>query len=108
MSSKKYYDYLKNYDAKFLNKYESWSHHSWGRRSNFMQLLYFRCYSLFTGRNILLPHLKLKSPYIWICVGVSMADVWGIWFYQEIYNKYYPWKWTYYQPYMRGDILFDE
>ena len=101
----KYYDYLKKYDAPFLNKYESWAHFNWGRRSNYLQLLYFRAYSLLTGRNIILPHLKLKSPWLWMAAVVAFADVWGVWIYQEMYQKYQPWKWTYYQPYFRPEAM---
>lgn len=104
----KYYDYLKKYDSHFLNKYESWSHFSWGRRSNFLQLLYYRAYTLTTGRQILMPHLKLKSPFQWLCILVCLADVYGIWFFQEIYNKYTVHKQVYYQPYMKPDMVFQE
>jgi hypothetical protein len=104
-----YYDYLKKYDAHFLNKYESWGHASWSRRSNYLQLLYFRAYSLWTGgRSIFLPHIKLKSAYMMLCAGVCITDIYGIWIYQEMYNKYMPWKWVYYQPYFKDSARMME
>ena len=104
----KYYDYLKKYDSHFLNKYESWTHYAWGRRSNFLQLLYYRAYTLVTGRQIFMPHLKLKSPYQWICLMICLADVYGIWYFQEISNKYTVHKQVYYQPYMKPQMVFQE
>jgi len=104
----KYYDYLNKYDARFLNKYQSWGHHLWNRRSNYLQLLYFRAYSLYTGRNILLPHMKLKKPYMLISALICVADIYGSWIFQEMYNKYVPWKWTYYQPYFKESCLLME
>ena len=106
---KNYYDYLKKYDAHFLNKYESWSHAQWGRKSNFLQLLYFRAYSLFVGgRSILVPHIKLKSAFMMVCAGICLADIYGVWIYQEMYNKYMPWKWVYYQPYFKDSCRLME
>ena len=76
---KNYYDYLKKYDAHFLNKYESWAHAQLSRRSNFLQLLYFRAYSLFVGgRSIFVPHIKLKSLFMMVCIGICLADVYVI------------------------------
>ena len=104
-----YNDYLKKYDAHFLNRYQSWHHHAWGRKSNYMQLLYFRAYSLWTGgRSIFLPGYKLKSAFMMIGAGVCMADIWGVWFFQEMYNKYQPWKWIYYQPYYKDQCRLME
>ena len=106
---KNYYDYLKKYDTHFLNKYESWSHAQWGRKSNFLQLLYFRAYSLFVGgRSILVPHIKLKSAFMMVCAGICLADVYGVWIYQEMYNKFMPWKWVYYQPYFKDSCRLME
>src|SRR5690348_3025108 len=103
---KNYNDYLNKYNAHFLNKYQSWSHYSWGRKSNFLQLLYYRAYTLNTGgRAPFLPHVKLKSPFIMLCALVCMADIYGVWIYQEIYNKYMPWKWVFYQPYFKESCV---
>ncbi len=96
--SYKYYDYLKNYNASFLNKYENWLHHENGRRSNFKRLLDYRAYSLLTGRPMFMYGFKLKSWYYVLCSLMCLADIWGVWYFQEIYNKYYPWKYTFYTP----------
>jgi hypothetical protein len=101
----KYYDYLKKYDAHFLNKYESWTHQHWGRRSNYLQLLYFRAYSLFTSRAPVLPNIKVKKPFLYVACVVCLADIWGTWIFQEVYNKYMPWKWVYYQPYFKESCI---
>ena len=105
---KKYYDYLKKYDAPFLNKYESWSHYQWGRRSNYMQLLYARAYYLYSGRGILMHGWKIKHPFVWCGTVVCIADVFGIWFYQEMYNKMTPWKYVYYQPEWKNESTLQE
>jgi hypothetical protein len=103
-----YYDYLKKYDARFLHKYESGTHLSWGRRSNFLQLLYFRAYSLMTGRNMWIPHMKIKSWFYNLGTLICLADIWGIWYFQEIYNKYSVQKWVYYQPYLKKETMLME
>lgn len=108
MSKYNYYDYLKKYDAGFLNKYESWGHANWSRRSNFLQLLYFRATTLMTGRIHIMHGIKLKGWYYTLSVLVCLADIYGIWFYQEIYNKYAYWKWVYYQPYFKNECEFFE
>ncbi len=109
MSGKNYYDYLKKYDPNFLNKYQSWSHYAWGRKSNFMQLLYFRAYTFNVGgRAPFLPHLKLKLPYVLVCSLLCMWDVYGVWIYQEVYNKYMPYKWVFYMPYYKESCLLME
>jgi hypothetical protein len=106
--SYKYYDYLKKYNAPFLNKYENWTHTHWGRRSNYQQLLDYRAYSLMTGRPIFLYGWKFKSWYFMLCAVISFADIWGVWYFQEIYNKYYPWKYTYYTPEWKKEMTLLE
>lgn len=105
----KYYDYLKKYDAAFLNKYESWFHHSWGRRSNFTELLHYKSYGLYTGgRAIFVQGTRLKSIFVLIGAIICNADIWGVWFYTDIYNKFMPWKWINYQPYFKEELKFME
>ena len=100
----KYYDYLKKYDAAFLNKYESWFHYSWGRKTNFNQLLKYKAYLMWTGgRTIFIDGTKLKTSYAYLAGLICIADIWGVWFFQEMYNKYQPWKWIYYQPYYKEE-----
>lgn len=108
MSSKKYYDYLKKYDTHFLNKYENWSHFNWGRKSNFLQLLYTKSYLTYNGRNIFMHGYKFKSWFVWVGSVVCVTDIYLIWIYQEMYNKLYPWKWTLYMPYYRSECMFNE
>ena len=108
MSNYKYYDYLKKYDARFLNKYENWLHYENGRKSNFLRLLGYRAYSLMTGRPIMMDGVKIKQWFYIFCSLICLADVWGIWYYQEIYNKYYPWKYTYYTPDWKNEMTLLE
>jgi hypothetical protein len=106
---KNYNEYLNKYDTSFVNKYQSWSHHAWGRKSNFLQLVYFRAYLFNTGsRAPFLPHLKFKNSFNIFCAIICMADIYGVWIYQEIYNKYMPWKWTMYQPYFKESCILME
>ena len=108
MSSYKYYDYLKKYNSHFVNRYENWSHLSWGRKSNYLQLLNLRAYTLMTQRSILLPGMKLKAPFFMLGCMVCLADIWGMWFFFTVYNKYSPQKWVFYQPYLKGDMTLME
>jgi hypothetical protein len=104
----KYYDYLKKYDAHFLNRYENWAHHNWSRRSNFQRLLDYRAYSLATGRAFFMYGLKFKGWYYWACALLSFADIWGVWYFQDIYNRYYYWKYTYYTPDWKKELTLLE
>ena len=108
MSSYKYYDYIKNYDVGFRNKHENWTHYAWGRKTNFSQLLHFRAYSLMTGRPILWKGLKIKGWFYMFGTLICVMDVWGIWYFQEMHNKYSSKKWVYYQPYLRPEMTFLE
>jgi len=108
MSSYKYYDYIKNYRADFLNKYESWNHSSWGRKTNYTQLLNYRAYSLMTGRPILFYGIKIKGWFYMFGTLICLCDVYGIWWFQEMHNKYSSKKWIYYQPYLRKEMQFAE
>lgn len=98
-----YYKYLRNYSPHFINKYENWSHFSWGRKTNFTQLQLFRSYILLTNKMTIIPGYRTKSKFYYAGAILCVADLWGIWFYQEIYNKYTFHKWTHYQPWMHKD-----
>lgn len=103
-----YYDYLKRYNADYLNKHESWAHYSWGRGSNFMQLQKFRSFSLLTNRAYVMPGLRFKGFFYFAGALLCIADVYGIWYFQEIYNKYSSFKWTLYQPWYHKECMLDE
>lgn len=101
-----YYDYIKKYNAQFLNNYTSWTHFSWGRGSNFMQLLNFRAFNLNTNRVSLVPGYKIKStPSVLIGIYCLIA-VYGIWISQDIYNRFSPRKATYYDDEEEDEISF--
>ena len=108
MSEYKYYDYLKKYNPRFLNNYESWSHINWSRRSGFIELLNYRSYTLSTGRNILFDGLKLKGWFFVYGSLMCIMDIWGVWYFQDIHQKYSTRKWVYYQPYMKPEMTFIE
>lgn len=99
-----YYNYLKKYSPEFLLKHESWKHEAWSRRSNFLQLLNTKGAHVLTSRVFFLPGIRFKT--IWYVLGglLCCVDVWGIWYFQEIYNKYTIHKWTNYQPWFHQQL----
>ena len=50
-STYSYYDYVKGYDSKFLNKYKSHTHWWAGRGSNYLELLRLKAVRLKSNRN---------------------------------------------------------
>lgn len=108
MSSYKYYNYLKKYTPAFLNRQESWTHFTWGRKSNYLDLLNYRSTTLMIGRNILNEQMKIKGWFFFFGAVICMADIWGIWYFQEIHQKYSTRKWVYYQPYLKPEMMFTE
>jgi hypothetical protein len=108
MSEYKYYDYLKKYTPKFLNSHESWAHWNWGRKSGFTDLLSYRAYTLMSPRNILFEGVKIKGWFFVFGSLFCIMDIWGIWYFQEIHQKYSTRKWVYYQPYMKPEMTFIE
>ena len=108
MSQFKYYDYLKKYTPMFLNQHESWTHYTWGRKSNYLTLLSYRAYTLMTGRDILLEGIKIKGWYYTFGALICIADIWGVWYFQDIHQKYSTRKWVYYQPQMAPEMTYIE
>ena len=98
--SENYYSYLKKYSPRFIAKYETWTHHAWGRKSNFLQLVNSKGALVMTGRAFILPGIRYKNLVYYSLAAICCFDVWGIWFYQDIYNKYTYHKWNTYQPWM--------
>lgn len=103
-----YYNYLKKYSPEFLVKHESWAHHAWGRRSNFNQLVNFKGALVLTPRVFVLPGLRLKGLFYFLSGIVCVSELWGLWYFQEIYNKYTVHKWTMYQPYFHSKLAKPE
>ena len=99
-----YYNYLTKYSPRFLVKHESWTHEAWSRRSNFLQLLNTKSAHILSSRTHFMTGYKFKTS--WYIYGAIMciADVYGIWYFQDMYNKYTAHKWTNYQPYMNQQL----
>ena len=103
-----YYKYLKNYNPHFINKYENWSHLAWGRRTNFDLLQQCRTYLALSTKMTIFPGLRTKSTFYYLGALICVVDMWGIWYSQEIYNKYSFHKWTHYQPWMHKDTVYSK
>ena len=100
-----YYNYLKKYSPRFLVKQESWTHQMWSRGSSFLQLVNFKGTLTMTNRTFIFPGYRIKSLFFFVGGLVCCIDIWGLWYFQEIYNKYTTHKWTNYQPWMHSSLL---
>lgn len=104
MSNYNYFNYLKKYSPDFLLKYESWSHRMIGRGSGIKMLTNMRAALMLTPRVFILPGLRTKSLVYYFMAGYALALVYGIWYFQEIYNKFTIHKWIHYMPMYNKEI----
>ena len=65
-SSYSYYDYIKNYDSRFLNKYQSNTHWFSGRGSHFMELLRLKSVRLKSNRNWMWFDIRYGTKFLYI------------------------------------------
>ena len=65
-SSYSYYDYIKNYDSKFLNKYQAGAHWWAGRGSNFLELLRLKSVRLKSNRNWMWFDIRYGTKFLYI------------------------------------------
>jgi hypothetical protein len=105
---KNYYDYLKKYSPEHINRYENWWHAFLGRRSAFSHLQHFRAYIILTNHMTFLPGFRFKSHVFFIGALLCVVNLWGIWYSQEIYNKYSIHKWNHYSPQYHKDLFLDQ
>lgn len=103
-----YYSYLKKYSPFFIHKYECGVHASWGRGSQFLRMVEVKYALNLSQRVILFWPFTLKSPVVMFGAAFCCVNLWGIWYFQEIYNKYSIHKWTHYQPKDHKDNLFSK
>ena len=61
-----YYDYVKNYDSKFLNKYQSNNHWYAGRGTNFLEILRLKAVRLKSNRNWMWFDMRFGSKFLYI------------------------------------------
>ena len=61
-----YYDYIKNYDSKFLNKYQSGAHWWAGRGSNFLEILRLKAVRLRSNRNWMWFDVRYGVKFLYI------------------------------------------
>ena len=61
-----YYDYIKNYDASFLNKYQSGNHWWAGRGSNFLEMLRLKAVRLKSNRNWMWFDVRYGTKFLYI------------------------------------------
>ena len=60
-----YYDYVKNYNSRFLNHYQSHTHYQAGRGSNYMELLRMRAQRLKSNRNWMWFDIRYGSKFLY-------------------------------------------
>ena len=61
-----YYDYVKNYDSKFLNKYQSGNHWYSGRGSHFLELLRLKAVRSRANRNWMWFDVRYGTKFLYI------------------------------------------
>ena len=61
-----YYDYVKGYDSRFLNKYQSHTHWWAGRGTSFMELLRMKAVRLKSNRNWMWFDIRYGSKFLYI------------------------------------------
>ena len=80
-----YYDYLKNHDSRFLNKYQSHAHYQAGRGSNFMELLRMKAQRLKSNRNWMWFDIRYGTKFLYVfympqlfflCGSYALTPVW--------------------------------
>ena len=65
-STYSYYEYTKNYDSWFLNKYQSHTHWWAGRGTNFLELLRLKSVRLKSNRNWMWFDIRYGSKFLYI------------------------------------------
>ena len=65
-STYSYYDYIKQYDSRFLNKYQSHTHWWAGRGSGFMELLRMKSVRLKSNRNWMWFDIRYGTKFLYI------------------------------------------
>ena len=84
-STYSYYEYTKNYDSRFLNKYQSHTHWYAGRGSNFMELLRMKAQRLKSNRNWMWFDIRYGTKFLYIfympqlfflCGSYALTPVW--------------------------------
>ena len=80
-----YYDYVKNYDARFLNKYQSGTHWFSGRGSNFHELLRLKAIRMKSNRNWMWFDVRFGAKFIqglylplffFVTISALLAPAW--------------------------------
>merc|ERR1712146_232809 len=61
-----YYDYIKNYNSRFLNKYQSNNHWYAGRGTNFLEMLRLKAVRLKSNRNWMWFDIRFWSKFLYI------------------------------------------
>ena len=61
-----YYDYIKNYNSRFLNKYQSNAHWYSGRGSNFLEILRLKAVRLKSNRNWMWFDVRYGTKFLYI------------------------------------------
>ena len=65
-STYSYYDYTKNYNSRFLNKYQSHAHYWSGRGSGYMELLRMKAQRLKSNRNWMWFDIRYGTKFLYI------------------------------------------
>ena len=65
-STYSYYDYTKQYNSRFLNKYQSHQHFWAGRGSGYMELLRMKAQRLKSNRNWMWFDIRYGTKFLYI------------------------------------------
>ncbi len=66
MKGYSYYDYVKNYDSKFLNFYQSGNHWYSGRGSHFLEIMRLKAVRMKSNRNWMWFDVRYGSKFLYI------------------------------------------
>ena len=82
-----YYDYVKNYDSKFLNKFQSGTHWYSGRGSNFLEILRLKAVRLKSNRNWMWFDYRYGAKFLYIFYIPQLFFVSGSYLFSPAFRR---------------------
>ena len=82
-----YYDYVKNYDSKFLNRYQSGTHWYSGRGSHFLELLRLKAVRSRANRNWMWFDVRYGTKFLYIFYMPQLFFLTGSYLLSPVWRK---------------------
>ena len=86
-SNYSYYDYINNYNARFLQKYQSGTHWWSGRGSHYLELLRLKAVRLKSNRNWMWFDMRFDSKFLYIFYMPQLFFVSGSYLLSPAFRK---------------------